>query len=397
MAVKFAFVPSDEGRKQLEGAYRRAFNGAVELYILTAYLTTWDGSLKLNAECLSFRLIVGKDFGITRKQACLDVLRWLPSTRKSQFLVADSIRGFHPKAIFWREKSGKYFSIIGSSNLTKAAFETNYEANIFSEISQEEYFEAREWIRDIESQCIVLSEDWLEKYSEAPIFSKGGQRQGKHRGNDDSSLIVMKLPMPMGVAKQITYRRKALKAFRKYKEGLVDLFKNCAEGKISNKEFYSSLPDFWGFERQDRLQGLGWERQGKSSNFVVLSKSALNIIKASDSERDDVVSLEMDKLQKKKVKSRTAFFSEILCLLYPDLYPIVNSPVKKYLSAIRYRAPRAASEGSRYIHLAKMLRQALVCNPKHPAKNLAEIDAVIWLKYHKKKMPKLVQKLGESI
>jgi hypothetical protein len=80
--------------------YKRAFAEAVELYVLSAYLRTWDTTLKINRQCGIFAFIVGKDFGITRKQACRDVLRWLPRQRKPFFLIADGIAGFHPKALF---------------------------------------------------------------------------------------------------------------------------------------------------------------------------------------------------------------------------------------------------------------------------------------------------------
>lgn len=62
--------------------YQRAFKNAIELFIVTAYLTEWNTSLKLNPKCSSFRVIIGKDFGITRKAACKDVMRWLPANRK---------------------------------------------------------------------------------------------------------------------------------------------------------------------------------------------------------------------------------------------------------------------------------------------------------------------------
>ncbi|MEH6534476.1 MAG: phospholipase D family protein, partial [Photobacterium frigidiphilum] len=123
---------SPESSSEISNIYRKAFNNAVELYVVTAYLTDWDSSLVINDLCESFRVIIGKDFGITKKTACIKVMNWLPAERKSQFLVADDISGFHPKAIFWKEQGDKYFALIGSSNLTKAAFESNYEANFYS-------------------------------------------------------------------------------------------------------------------------------------------------------------------------------------------------------------------------------------------------------------------------
>lgn len=130
-------TPNNEGR--LAGIYKNAMKRAVELYIFTAFLTEWDTSLELNKNCRRFKIVVGKDFGITRKAACKALLNWLPPSRKGQFMVADGLKGFHPKAIFWKDSDGRTFAVIGSSNLTKAAFETNYEANAYSEITAEEY------------------------------------------------------------------------------------------------------------------------------------------------------------------------------------------------------------------------------------------------------------------
>jgi hypothetical protein len=58
--------------------------------------------------------------------------------------------------------------------------------------------------------------------------------------------------------------------------------------------------------------------------------------------------------------------------------------VWEYLKAAKYKAPRNSSEGTNFIFLAKALRASLLQNPGHPAKNLAELDTVIWLAYGKK-------------
>ncbi len=74
----------------------------------------------------------------------------------------------------------------------------------------------------------------------------------------------------------------------------------------------------------------------------------------------------------------------MLCLRFPEEYPVLNKPVQDYLRAVKYKPPRLASEGARYIFLAKTLRTSLLDNQDHPAKNLAELDTVIWLKYGKR-------------
>jgi hypothetical protein len=116
-----------------------------------------------------------------------------------------------------------------------------------------------------------------------------------------------------------------------------------------------------------------------------LSRSFVTILDAADQDRDDVVTLEIDRLGEQKVPTRTAFLSEMLCLRFPEEYPVLNGPVWSYLKHVRFKGPRGASEGAYYIDLAVKLRNSLLQNPGYPAKNLAELDTVIWLAYGKKK------------
>ncbi|MDO6537959.1 phospholipase D family protein [Alteromonas stellipolaris] len=362
---------------EITDIYKQAFSEAVRLYVVSAYLTEWDISLQLNDGCKKFRVIVGKDFGITKKSACLDLMKWLSAERKSQFMVADAIDGFHPKAIFWMDKSDNCFSLIGSSNLTKAAFHKNYEANIFSEISKDEFIKSEEWIKEIEDQSVVVSEDWLGEYQEAkPAPNKNSKH--KYKG---ANVITLKLPNPSGSKRQVAKRRVQLTAHDNLKDSLKNLFLKCRDGNISSSEFYDLLPSVWSWDSGNRLQGSGWERQGKGSNFKEISTSFINILNAKPMDRDDIVVKEIDKLKAIKSSARRAFFSEILCLTFPDKYPVLNKPVKDYIKDIGFRAPKGASEGARYLDLAKKLRTSLAQNPKHPANNLAELDTVIWLAY----------------
>ena len=163
------------------------------------------------------------------------------------------------------------------------------------------------------------------------------------------------------------------------------LFRRCANEEINSKEFFDQLPKHWSFEAGDRFQGAGWERQGKASDFKELSKSFLRILDAPPEDRDDAVAEEIDRLAERKVPTRRAFLSEMLCLRFPDEYPVLAKPVMDYLKTEKFKAPRASSEGARFIHLAKTLRSSLLDNPNHPAKNLAELDTVIWVKFGKKK------------
>lgn len=362
---------------EIAGIYKQAFSEAVRLYVVSAYLTEWDASLELNFECEKFRVIIGKDFGITKKSACLNLMGWLPAERKSQFMVADAIVGFHPKAIFWMDRNGKTFSLVGSSNLTKAAFEKNYEANIFCEISKDEFIKAEKWVKQIEDQSVIVSEDWLDKYQERETAPK----KNKKGTSEAPNVIALELPNPAGSKEQVKIRRTQLIAHENLKDRLHGYFLQCMKGEISSSEFYDLLPSVWSWTSGNRLQGSGWERQGKGSDFSELSKSFFSILNSNSDDRDDIVVKEIDRLRELKNPARGAFFSEILCLTYPDKYPVLNKPVHKYIADIGFRSPKGASEGAAYLDLAKKLRTSLAQNPKHPAKNLAELDTVIWLEY----------------
>ena len=297
-------------------------------------------------------------------------------------MVADMIDGFHPKAVFWKEADGKCFAIIGSSNLTRAAFQTNYEANTFSRLTKAEFTLAKGWVREVEKLSGVVSEDWLEKYREAA-------HSNKHIINSEqvtNAIASFKLPQPENMEQYINRRRIQLAVYKKNQSGLIQLFRRCALRKVRSTEFFQQLPTFWSYEVDDRLQGAGWERRGVGSNFQTLSESFVRIYDAIDEDRDDVVIEEIDRLNEKQIPTRKAFLFEMLCLNFPDHYPILNAPVWQYLKSVKFKAPRGASEGVRYIDLARKLRVSILQNPGHPAKNLAELDTVIWLEYGKKNL-----------
>lgn len=373
-------TPSAESA--LTTLYHKVFSKAVELVLVSAYLTKWDLGLKLNSNCESLRIVVGKDFGITRKAACRSLLNWLPARFKGDFLVAQGIGGFHPKALFWREANGKAYALIGSSNLTDAAFKTNYEANVVSELTPEEFASIRRWLDEIEVFCEPVSSGWLKRYVEASLSGRRGSEKKRSASGD-----VRKgyLPDAQSAMDVISARRRKLKNFAKQKKGLLQHFRRCASGTITRLECYEGLSNYWDDALDDRLQGKGFPIKGKHSRFDLFSRSLLAIVDASQSTRDDVVKEQMDWLAGKRVPTRKALLSEMLCLLFPDEYPVLNTPVRKFRSAAGLRKPRGASEGADYIFLSRKLRKELAATRGYPAKNLVELDAVIWLKYQKKK------------
>jgi hypothetical protein len=361
----------------LDSIYSRAFEHSTELYILSAYLTSWAPPAKLGASCKTFEFIVGKDYGITRKQACESVLKWLPKDKRGGFKVAVGIGGFHPKAMFWKEKSGRMYALVGSSNLTDAAFRSNHEANSFRSLTEAQFEQVRRWTTQIGHDCERVDAGWLRFYAEADLRGRGGGRKKSH---PDSYNQRVRLPRPANMTEVLRHRHRLMKGFKKNRSKLLGLFERCSTGRISSADFYKELPGYWNRDTE-RFQGAGFERTGRDANFRHVSQAILAVWNANDAERDQVVEEQRDWLAAKGNPARASFFSEMLCQLFPHQYPVVNRPVRRFMSAIKYRSPRGASEGEKYVALAKHLRFVLRMNADHPAKNLAELDAVVWAQY----------------
>lgn len=362
-------------KSPLTASYNLALSEATELLIANAYLTGWNPPVpRLAKECQSISFIIGKDFGITRKEACRKVLSWLPAQFHDDFRVASKIDGFHPKLIAWRTTDGKHFLIVGSSNLTDAAFSTNCEANVRARITRKDFRRIEKWFRLIQKGTQPVTEKWLNSYKEARI------RRGKRR---------VKLPVPFTLAsgrdveKLIANRRQQIKSFAKIQAKLLNQMRQCASGSLSNNDFYTKMNAHWSMFAT-RFQGKGFEIKCKGANWQQACISLLAVIDAappkSGSHLDPIVEGEIDRLARSKKRNpvRGAWLSEMLCHWFPKLYPVDNKPVKDWMKANGYRPPRGASEGEIYIDRAKRLRQTLKYNTANSAIDLAEMDTTIW-------------------
>ncbi|WP_454677165.1 phospholipase D family protein [Achromobacter marplatensis] len=381
--MTLVLLPNKQENNALGKHYKRAFETAVELYVVSAYLTDWNPPAHLNSGCERFRMIIGSDFGITKKHACRSVIKWLPANRKQDFLVADSIQGFHPKAIFWREKNGSHHALVGSSNLTKAAFSKNHEANAYMELTSLQFSEVQTWIDAIANVCDVCGDMWLEEYEEAVVPPR---KRHSSSGKVQLTTPASGLPLPLvpDAPDLLEKRRAQLRLHSQRKANLEQLFQARALNKISGTQFYEDLGKIWKFEKNgtgNRLQYFGWERRGKASDFKAIARAFIAILNAPANRRDDTVVAELDRLAEKQEPARSAFFSEMLCLAFPEQYPVKDAPIKKYLKDIQFKYTRGAKEGGRYIELARRLRTSLATNPSYPARNLAELDTLIWGAY----------------
>jgi hypothetical protein len=369
--------PTIRGRRSLDELYDEAIAEAVELSVVSAYLTHWESKRGKPRDDCRLSFIVGTGFGITRKSACQAVLRWLPPNMKNDFLAADRISGFHPKVIVWKTARRALKLVIGSSNLTQAAFLTNYEANVFSEISQAQYNTIKEWVDSIRIQCSPISEDWLRRYKEAenpPATPGAGQ----------PPMVSLTLPHGRDIESAIATRRKQQATFSEIRQRLKDLIRQCARAEITNEVFYKSMMALWG-RHPCRFQGSGIQWGGRAWNWHDVCGSLDRILSEAERvtglELDIRVRAEVDMLEGTRNSARKAWLSEMLCHFFPAQYPVLTKPIWKWLQEQRYRRASGATEGAKYIALAVSLRHAIQ-DAQNEARDLAELDHAIWWWWH---------------
>jgi hypothetical protein len=176
-------------------------------------------------------------------------------------------------------------------------------------------------------------------------------------------------------------RRQQQLAFQQIAKPIRAAAGRCAQGKISRQEFWQAFWNLWAHHKS-RFQGSGLQFAGKSAKWEEACSALVRILdgrkSSSNFQLDQLVIKEIDSLARRRNPMRRAWLSEMLCHYIPELYPISNKPVQKWLSQIKLRARHGATEGQRYIDLAQKLRLAV--QNEHPAgaRNLAELDGAIW-------------------
>ena len=347
----------------------------------------WDHGDKLNSRCRRAVFVVGTDFGLTRKPALRSVLRWMPKGDGFS-LGAASERGFHPKIIAWKTRLGRHYCVVGSSNLSRAAFSENREANIFSSISAADYGRICNWIEDVAT--IPVTAEWIDHHYE--------EAKRTVRGNAPRTPIVRfrVLPNSRGCVDAVKRRRAKGRVFEAAKVRLQREMSRCAKRRSvdGDQDFWRFLwPESgkWRFQR-----GTAITISAKHARWREACGALLGILDASKKSRgrapsvDRVVREEIDHLARNKNPVRGAWLSEMLCHYFPHLYPVDNDPVRQWLSRNKYSSRRGISEGRYYIELAQKLRE--IVKETHPAGagNLAELDGAVrrWVSEHNAYKPK---------
>lgn len=86
----------------------------------------------------------------------------------------------------------------------------------------------------------------------------------------------------------------------------------------------------------------------------------------------------IDRLKAKRIPTRKSLLSEMLCHFFPARYPLWNSKIVDWLNWSEFTPARGTTQGERYLAVARYLRAALAAEPDYPARDLAELDRLIW-------------------
>lgn len=377
MKNKVIALPSD-GVK-IQAIYKNALKRASEIYILSAYLTNWDYSnVSINKNCNKFLFIIGTNFGLTRKEACKKVLRWLPSNLKTSFYY-NELSGFHPKILLYKLNQKSHL-LVGSSNLSYGGLSSNYEVNYHTELTTVEYQYIIKWIYEIHSRSNSVNEHWINNYNEG-IISQKNNKDLFRQSQEKFSLFTLSIGKKE--FEKLAFRKKQVSKFNRISSDFRELILKCAKKKISNIDFYEI---HFKLRRDSLFQDIQWVIKCKHSKWNLICNSLIkifteyeNYIKSPNKQihlLDSVVKNELEYLKKIKHPARNAWFSEVLCQFFPKYYPLINNPIKKWLNTNKIGSPSRSSESSKYLDITVKLRRLLENNEK--IKNFAELDAVAW-------------------
>lgn len=365
--------PNDSGNnKRIFQIITDAILNADEIWWASAYLTTWPIPLDClpKNNCSTCNIVVGSDFGITRKAALLDLLKWKKQTSSNVFI--NNTQGFHPKVFLWR-KGNKRFVLAGSSNLSVAGWTSNIELNIRVPISKKEFDVITEWFDDyVIGTSPRLDPSSIKSYKESkrkPVKSQNSSTDIDYR--------IKKL-------RKIDFSgvRKQLNEYNKTKNEFVKIVKDCEKGLLNRKLFYSKMSTL--------LKGT-WRGNSnllsmncKNEKWEETCSGLSNIFDANKADRDRIVKKVIDSLTLTKNKTRGSWLSEILCHHFPLEYPLIDDPVKEWIRECNIEKLYGIPTGYQYIRITKIMRKYLNQN-KDKFNNFMEMDHAIWKRQYNNK------------
>lgn len=342
-----------------------AILNADEIWWASAYLTSWPLPKDCipNNNCSICKIVIGSDFGITRKAALVDLYKWGKPCSADLFI--NDTQGFHPKVLLWRQ-GNRHYVFAGSSNLSVAAWSSNIELNIRIPIKKMDFEVLTEWFEDyVIGASQRLDPSTIKSYSES---KRTGKRSKKVLAEIDYRIKKLRSVDLSGPKKQ-------LKVYNRNKSAFVKAVKACAKSRITNMDFYNTMTEL--------LKGT-WRGNSalismncKHEDWKETCSGLTDIFTARKNERDRVVKKVIDSLQSSGNKTRGTWLSEILCHHYPLEFPLIDDPVKEWIRESKIENLYGIPTGYQYIRISHIMRTFLK-DSKDKFRNFMEMDHAIW-------------------
>lgn len=148
---------------EIRGAFLDAVGDAADVVVAVAWARSGWALDQLEESGARVRSLVGVSFGMTTP----DALDRLAACGDAWVRENDPRCLFHPKGYLFRRSNGSARLLIGSMNLTRAAFMTNCEAGVLLELDAAQ---ADSWMEAWEawkSQGVRATKAWREEYAAA--------------------------------------------------------------------------------------------------------------------------------------------------------------------------------------------------------------------------------------
>jgi len=342
-----------------------AILNADEIWWASAYLTSWPLSKDCipKKNCLICKIVIGSDFGITRKAALFDLYKWAKPCSADVFI--NDTQGFHPKILLWRQ-GNRHYVFAGSSNLSVAAWSSNIELNIRIPIKKTEFEVLTEWFEYyVIDASQRLDPSTIKTYSES---KRTGKRAKKVFAEIDYRIKKLR-------SVDLSVPRKQLRAYNRNKAAFVNIVKACAKSQITKMAFYKTMTEL--------LKGTWRGRNAlismncKEEDWKETCSGLSGIFSSNKGDRDSVVKKVIDSLQLTGNKTRGAWLSEILCHHYPLDYLLITKPVKEWIRESKIEKLYGIPTGYQYIRISQNMRKYLKVS-KDKFSNFMEMDHAIW-------------------
>lgn len=151
----------------LHGRFEELFSWADRVQMAYAWATSSDGKAShwraMNLDKIE-RAVIGTEFAQTEPMALKEL-----NQRPDRLRVAINASGtFHPKVVLGI-RGDAFKAIVGSANLTQAAFSSNVELNLFlaGSAGQAEALALVGFIDQAWSEATQIDDDWLDEYTKA--------------------------------------------------------------------------------------------------------------------------------------------------------------------------------------------------------------------------------------